>query len=66
MGKNEVEIRKNGEGIITVVGPHFHRFIDIRAKTGKEQFEAVRALILEEGLVFTEKIEKLARKKLEI
>jgi hypothetical protein len=64
MKKNEVKITKNTDGTVTIESSGFSRKIWIRAKSPLEKVEAVRAVILEEGLVFTEKIERMAQKEL--
>jgi hypothetical protein len=61
-------IKKGPDGSVTVVwNDYFTGFrerVQIRAKTPEEKFNTIRQLILEKGLVFTEKIEKMVRKEL--
>jgi hypothetical protein len=64
MNKNKLSIRKNRAGVITIDFGDSEPEIMIRAETGEEKFELVRTAILEKGLVFTEKIEKMTRKVL--
>jgi hypothetical protein len=62
--KMQVFIQKNSDGTWNVGTGGFSRTLWIRALTPEKKFEAVREAILEEGLVFTEKMEKKIKKEL--
>jgi len=64
MSKNELSISSNRAGVITIIFLDSGEEIQLNAKTGEEKFELVRTAILEKGLVFTEKLEKMTRKAL--
>lgn len=64
--KLKVVITNNNDGTITINSDGFSKTVWIRAKTGEQKFESVRTAILEEGLVFSEKIEKMVRRELNL
>lgn len=61
----KLKIEKNQAGFITVYGRFYTRVVDGRKMTKFEQFEAVRWTILNMGVLFDEKTERLVRKELE-
>lgn len=60
----EVRLRLEPDGLLTITNGKFYRAIDVRDKTPAEKLEAVRWVLLLEGVVFTEKIEKIVIKAL--
>lgn len=66
MDRKRVSIRNNLDGTTTLFfGSYtFHKHLDTKGMTQEEKFEAVRWSILNEGEVFTEKVEKSVRKGL--
>jgi hypothetical protein len=63
-GTKEVVLENRPNGTFLVDAGYFKAIIQIRAKTPAEKFESVRMVIIQNGLVFTEKLEKNVRKEL--
>ncbi|HEY7162908.1 MAG TPA: hypothetical protein VH815_16725 [Acidobacteriota bacterium] len=51
------------DGTVAIFAKNFKRVLFVRHKTPSEKFESVRKVILQEGYVFTEKVEKMTRKE---
>ena len=64
MATNGLSVKKNTDGTFTIENANFRKTIYIRGKSGQEQFEAVRAVILAQGLYFSQKVEKIIEKEL--
>ena len=66
MAKKTFTIRKSQSGIVTIKSGGYIESIDLRDKRPPEKFEAVRWAILTAGFAFTEEVEKIVRKELEM
>lgn len=68
MAKNEknLEIRKLSSGKVLIIEGKSKKVVDVQKLIPESKFKVVKGEILNMGIVFTPKIEKLVRKELGI
>jgi len=64
MGKQKVRLKKNKDGTVSIffAAYSFSKELDVGTLSPEEKFNAIRWTILNQGFVFTEKIEREVRK----